>query len=476
MPVPAKPAPSADQAALLRSLPAVDELLLRPRIAALCNTVERGYAVATVRELLAQVRREIISGHLSEESAGAPDRIEQRILSTVEAELAPSLRPAINATGVILHTNLGRAPLTPAAIEELRQSAPYYSNLEYDLSTGARGKRDVHLSRLIERMTGAEAAIVVNNCAAAVLLTLAALARGGEVIVSRGELIEIGDGFRIPEIMEQSGAVLREVGTTNRTRIADYENAVNENTRLLLRVHPSNFAVTGFTEKPEVAELVALGARRALPVVEDLGSGCLVDLSAFGIQEPTARESVEVGFSLVLFSGDKLLGGPQAGIIAGKKDLITKVRRHPLFRALRVDKLTIAAMETTFRAYLRAAWNEIPSQRMIRCSLQEIAQRAEKFLSSLQPCAATHGARIEIADGRSLVGGGSTPAQSLPTKLLRIKSDRYSTSDIEARLRKGPGGIPVIARIEDESLLLDLRTVFPDQEAALASAVAACLV
>jgi L-seryl-tRNA(Ser) seleniumtransferase len=247
MSLPAKAAPSADQTALLRCLPSVDELLLRPRIASLCTSVERSYGVATVREVLAQLRREIISSSAFDETAIHPESIEKRITFTVENELAPSLRPVINASGVILHTNLGRAPLTLGVIEELRETATQYSNLEYDLSSGVRGKRDVHLSRLIERMTGAEAAILVNNCAAAVLVTLAALARGGEVIVSRGELIEIGDGFRIPEIMEQSGAVLREVGTTNRTRIADYENAINEKTRLILRVHPSNFTVTGFT-------------------------------------------------------------------------------------------------------------------------------------------------------------------------------------------------------------------------------------
>lgn len=475
MTTPAKPAPSADQTALLRRLPSVDELLLRPKIAALCNTLERSYAVATVREVLAQLRREIISEELTHEAAVAGDLVEKRILSTVEAELAPSLRPVINASGVILHTNLGRAPLTPAAIEELRISATRYSNLEYDLTAGARGKRDVHLSRLLERLTGAEAAIVVNNCAAAVLLTLAALARGGEVIVSRGELIEIGDGFRIPEIMEQSGALLREVGTTNRTRIADYEDAISEKTRVLLRVHPSNFKLTGFTEKPEVAELIALGARRGLPVIEDLGSGCLVDLSPFGIEEPTARASVEAGFSLVLFSGDKLLGGPQAGIIAGKKDLVSKVRRHPLFRALRVDKLTIAAMEATLHAYLRAAWNEIPSQQMIRSTPDEIGARAEKLAVMLHPVAAAQNAHIELVDGHSLIGGGSTPAQSLPTKLLRIRSSRHSADSLESRLRKGPGGVPVIARIEEDALLIDLRTVFADQESALTNAISAAL-
>jgi L-seryl-tRNA(Ser) seleniumtransferase len=475
MSIPAKRAPSADQTALLRRLPSVDELLLRARVAALCETVERGYAVETVREVLAQVRREITSGEVGDETAIDPEVLEQRIVSALETELAPSLQPVINASGVILHTNLGRAPLSPAAVTELQRSATQYSNLEYDLSAGARGKRDVHLSRLIERLTGAEAAIVVNNCAAAVLVTLAALARGGEVIVSRGELIEIGDGFRIPEIMEQSGAVLREVGTTNRTRIADYENAIDDKTGLLLRVHPSNFTVTGFTDKPDVAELIALGKRRRLPVVEDLGSGCLVDLTAAGIHEPTVRKSVEAGFSLVLFSGDKLLGGPQAGIIAGKKELVAKVRRHPLFRALRVDKLTITIMEATLRAYLRAAWNEIPAQRMIRATVEEIAERAAKFANSLRLRVDSRDARIEVAEGHSLVGGGSTPAQSLLTTLLRITSARYSAADLEARLRKSPAGIPVIARIEEDRLLLDLRTVFPEQERALADSLVAAL-
>lgn len=475
MAIPAKRAPSADQAALLRRLPSVDELLLRPRIATLCGTVERGYAVASVREVLALVRRQITTGDITAESTIDPAVLEQRILAAVESELAPSLRPVINASGVILHTNLGRAPLTSAAIAELARTATQYSNLEYDLSAGTRGKRDVHLSRLIERMTGAEAAIVVNNCAAAVLVTLAALARGGEVIVSRGELIEIGDGFRIPEIMEQSGTVLREVGTTNRTRIADYENAIGENTRLLLRVHPSNFTVTGFTEKPEVAELIALGQRRGLPAVEDLGSGCLVDLSDAGIHEPTAQESVESGFSLVLFSGDKLLGGPQAGIIAGKKELVAKVRRHPLFRALRVDKLTITAMEATLRAYLRAAWHEIPAQRMIRLTAEEMQERTLTFADTLRSRLEAREARLEMADGHSLVGGGSTPAQSLLTKLLRITSTRYSAAELETRLRQSSTGMPVIARIEEDWLLIDLRTVLPEQESALADSLVAAL-
>ena len=470
-----RPQLSPEQAALLRRVPSLDELLLRPGLVSLCREVERSFVVETARGVLEGLRREITSGEAQNDEILNPAAIEQRIVNAVQKEFVASLRPLINASGVILHTNLGRAPLSARVVEEFRRTATQYSNLEYDLAAGARGKRDVHTARLIERLTGAESAIVVNNCAAAVLLSLAALARGGEVIVSRGELIEIGDGFRIPEIMEQSGAALREVGTTNRTRLADYENAINEKTRLLLCVHPSNFTVTGFTEKPDVADLIALGARAGLPVIEDLGSGCLVDLSASGITEPTARESVAAGFSLVLFSADKLLGGPQAGIIAGKKELVAKVRRHPLFRALRVDKLTIAALEVTLRAYLRGAWNDIPAQRMIRLPLEEIAARTRKFYDALQPHAAASHAEIAIADGTSLVGGGSTPAQSLPTQVLRIASARYSAAQLEARLRQGLAGIAVIARIADDRLLLDLRTVFPEQEAALLQSLVAAL-
>jgi L-seryl-tRNA(Ser) seleniumtransferase len=390
--------------------------------------------------------------------------LEERIASLVERVLASSLSPVINATGVILHTNLGRAPLSAAVMEEFRRSATSYSNLEYDLEAGARGKRDVHVAQLLERLSGAEAAIVVNNCAAAVLLVLAALAKGAEVIVSRGELIEIGDGFRIPEIMAQSGAILREVGTTNRTRIADYENAINENTRLLLRVHPSNFAITGFAEKPSLEELVALSQRTGLPLIEDLGSGCLVDLSAAGINEPVVRQSMDAGVSVVMFSGDKLLGGPQAGIIAGKKELVGRVRRHPLFRALRVDKLTTAALAATLGAYFRGALDEVPALRMIRISVQEIRRRAENFLRELTPELPLGEVELEIADGNSLAGGGSTPTQSLPSKIIRIASARYSASQLEERLRRAPAGISVIARVEDDRLILDLRTVFPEQE------------
>jgi len=401
--------------------------------------------------------------------------IVERVTSAVRRELQGSLREVINATGVVLHTNLGRAPLTEAVVEEVRRTATRYSNLEYDVAAGGRGKRDVHTARLIERLTGAEAAIVVNNCAAAVLLTLAALARGGEVVVSRGELIEIGDGFRIPEIMEQSGATLREVGTTNRTRIEDYENAIGDKTRVLLRVHPSNFKVTGFTEKPDVRELIALGQRAGLPVVEDLGSGCLESLAANGIEEPAVRASVEAGFSLVLFSGDKLLGGPQAGIIAGKKDLVATVRRHPLFRALRVDKLTIAALEATLLEYFRGG-DAVPALRMIRASAEEIGARAASLRDAVVAKLGAGGAaRLEIAGGDSLVGGGSTPEQTLPSRVLRVKSERYSAGELEGRLRLSETHTPVIARIEEDAVVMDLRTVFAGQEKELAEALVAAL-
>ena len=460
---------------MLREIPSVDELLMQPRLAGLTKRVDRNLVVEVARAVLADLR-----GRIAEDANwtaisldGAS--VEELISAQVEKILSRSLQPVINATGVILHTNLGRAPLTETVVDEFRRSATQYSNLEYDLEAGARGKRDVHTSELLTRLIGAEAAIVVNNCAAAVLVTLAALARGGEVIVSRGELIEIGDGFRIPEIMEQSGAILREVGTTNRTHLADYENAINERTRVLLRVHPSNFKVTGFTDKPSLEELVALSKRSGLPLVEDLGSGCLVDLSAHGVNEPTVRQSVEAGVSLVMFSGDKLLGGPQAGVIAGKKELVTRVRRYPLFRALRVDKLTIAALEATLGAYLRAAWEEIPTMRMIRMTPQELKRRAENFIRELRPELPLDEVEIEIADGASLAGGGSTPSQSLPTKIIRIASARYSATKLEQRLRRAPAGVSVIARVEDERLLLDLRTVFPEQEPLLIRTLASAL-
>jgi L-seryl-tRNA(Ser) seleniumtransferase len=466
---------SAEKAELLRQIPSVDELLAQPRLAALLERVDRQLVLQVTRAALAEMRERITGTHPIRVLPLRREEIESAIAGEVERILSRSLVPVINATGVILHTNLGRAPLLPAAAEEIRRAATCYSNLEYDLERGARGKRDVHTAQLLERLTGAESAIVVNNCAAAVLLVLAALAKSGEVIVSRGELIEIGDGFRIPEIMAESGAALREVGTTNRTKIEDYERAINEKTRVLMRVHPSNFRMSGFTDKPELTELVALSKKTTLPLIEDLGSGCLLDLSPFGIQEPTVRQSVEAGVSLVVFSGDKLLGGPQAGIIAGKKDLVQKVRRHPLFRALRVDKLTICALEATLGAYLRNAVDEIPALRMLRASAKDLAKRAGGFLNELRPQLPSSGVTIELVEGASLAGGGSTPTQSLRSPVFHISSERHSAAELENRLRRGAGGVPVIARIEDDHIVIDLRTVFEDQETELATSLVAAL-
>ncbi len=469
--------PSADPrgVALLRQIPSIDELLGRPSLARLCEQVERGVVVEIARSALADLRALIARDPEAAGAALEPANLDARIAAAVTRALTLSLRSVINATGVILHTNLGRAPLPPQAIEHLRQTATQYSNLEYDLAAGARGRRDVHTARLLARLLGAEAAIVVNNNAAAVFLVLNALAKGGEVIVSRGELIEIGDAFRIPDIMAESGAVLREVGTTNRTRLADYERAITDRTRLLLRVHPSNFRIVGFTERASLEELVELGRRFSLPVFEDLGSGCLVDLSAYGLDEPVARASLVAGAAVVSFSGDKLLGGPQAGVIAGKKELIERIRRNPLFRALRVDKLTIAALEATLLAYLRGALDEIPALRMIRLLAEEIERRAKAFVERLRPQLPSGEVEIEIHSGESVIGGGSTPAQHLATRLIGVASVRYSAAQLEARLRQPAAGDPVLARIENETLVLDLRTVLPEQEPALAATLAAAL-
>jgi len=459
---------------MLRQIPSVDELLHQPRLAKLANRIPRELLVEVAREVLAGVRDQITGRAGVAVLPVMPTDLDDLIAREVERILARTLQPVINATGVVLHTNLGRAPLAPAVLDEFRQVAMHYSNLEYDLEAGARGRRDVHTSELLARLTGAEDAIVVNNCAAAILLVLAAMAKNGEVLVSRGELIEIGDGFRIPEVMAQSGAILREVGTTNRTHISDYESAITSQTRLLLRVHPSNFQISGFTDRPALDELVALANRAHLPLIEDLGSGCLVDLSPYGIHEPTVRDSIEAGISLVTFSGDKLLGGPQAGIIAGKKEFVQRVRRHPLFRALRVDKLTIAALEVTLGSYQRGALDEVPTIAMIRSTPAEMEERSRNFLRELTSSLSMSGLDIEIVDGESLAGGGSTPAQVLRTKIIRVRSERRSASQIEQRLRRGASS-SVIARVENDAVVLDLRTVFAEQEAALAEALTAAL-
>lgn len=430
----------------LRELPAVHQVA--ERVSA--PEMPRQLVVAEIRRVLDKARSEIRSGD------GNRLTIEARVEHSLRTLAAPSLRRVINATGVVLHTNLGRAPLGT------QTTYPGYSNLEYDLATGLRGKRDVHIGAILERLIGAPG-IAVNNNAAAIYLALNELAAGHEVIVSRGELIEIGDGFRIPDIMSRSGALLREVGTTNRTTIADYRDAITERTRLLMRVHPSNFRIEGFTARPSLDELVALGRERGVPVYEDLGSGCVVDLRPFGIHEPLVSDSLQAGADLVSFSGDKLLGGPQAGLLAGKAEIVARLRRNPMFRALRVDKMIYQALETTLRRLLLEQWDEVPALRMIRQSASAIRQRAERLLASLPSL------QGELIAGESVIGGGATPEQSIPTCLIAIEC-----ADESAALRKLRGHTPpVIARLEEKRLLLDLRTVLPEEEIELASALQA---
>jgi L-seryl-tRNA(Ser) seleniumtransferase len=376
---------------------------------------------------------------------------------------------------VILHTNLGRAPLSHAAIEHIRETAATYSNLEFDTAAGVRGKRDIHVDRLFQtllqqNMSGDEtrqtSTIGVNNNAAAVLLALNTFADGGEVIVSRGELVEIGGSFRIPDVMAKSGAILREVGTTNRTRIADYESAISNNTRLLLRVHRSNFEITGFTEQPSTQELVELARRRNFPLMEDLGSGALFDLRSIGVTgESGILDSLRSGVDIITYSGDKLLGGPQAGLITGRPDLIARMRSNSLFRALRVDKLIYAALEATLLAYLRQDHDAIPALRMMRLSKNDIAQRADALKSQIK----SRKLKLELLDGESLLGGGAAPSSTLPTRVLALTHSDHSADELTARLRNSDPAI--VARVDEGRVLLDLRTVFPEQDAALVSAL-----
>ncbi len=462
--------------AAMRQIPSVDALLARPAIESLAAKSGRALVTAVIRKVLAEVRGELTqkSNERSSTAPIDPAALENEIMAAVERALTPSLRAVINATGVILHTNLARAPLSDAATQHILDTAGHYTNLEYDVASGKRGKRDVHTGQLLAEIAGAPAAIVVNNNAAAIFLVLNTFAKNAEVIVSRGELIEIGDGFRIPDILAESGAVLREVGTTNRTRIGDYARAINKNTRLLLRVHPSNFRISGFTARPSLEELVALGKKHKIAVCEDLGSGNLTDLSASGVNEPLARESFKAGAGIITFSGDKLLGGPQAGVIAGKKDLIERVRRNPLFRALRVDKLTIAALEATLLAYRRGALDEIPALRMIRIPAAEIELRGRAFVERLRS-SLPKDAAAEIIKGNSVIGGGSTPDQSLPTFVIAVSCGHQTAAEIEARLREPRSGPPIIARVERNRLIVDLRTVFSNEESALCAAISTAL-
>jgi L-seryl-tRNA(Ser) seleniumtransferase len=429
----------------LRELPSVHEILerLSPALARFPHAL----VVTEIRRALDEQRQQIRTG--SSNGLTVESRVEQA-LGELER---PSLRRVINATGVVLHTNLGRAPLGPLSI------LPGYSNLEYHLAAGRRGKRDAHTERLSELLFGAPS-IAVNNNAAAIYLALNELAAGAEVVVSRGELIEIGDGFRIPEIMQRSGAILREVGTTNRTHIDDYRAAVTERTQLLLRVHPSNFKIKGFTARPELPELVALGRERNIPVYEDLGSGCVVDLRSFGVDEPLVADSLRAGVDLVSFSGDKLLGGPQAGLLAGKPEIVMRLRRNPMFRALRLDKMIYQALESTLRNLLLERWDRIPALAMLRQTADEVRARAAALLPRMS-------LRAELRPGESVIGGGATPEQSIPTWLIAIECP--DVVEMERRLRRSEP--PVIARIEKEQLVLDLRTVFPGEEGELVQAL-----
>ena len=421
----------------LRDLPSVDEL---------ARGAGDPLAVAAARRVLERAREEIRAG-------ADPGDLAERLREELLAERAPRLRRVVNATGIVVHTNLGRAPLPAAALARVREVGEGYSNLEYDLGEGARGSRHDHLAAILRRLTGAEAALVVNNNAAALLLALAALAEGREVVVSRGELVEIGDGFRIPDVLARSGARLVEVGTTNRTRAADYEAAVGESTAVLLRVHPSNFRVVGFTERPRLAELARVARRHELPLVDDLGSGALVPLH----DEPTARESVEAGADLVCFSGDKLLGGPQAGIVVGRAELVERLRRHPLQRALRPDKLSLAALEGTLSLYLEPgrALREVPVLRMLVEDAQVVRARAERL-------AAAVGGTVEETVGR--VGGGALPLAELPSFACALEEE------LAGPLRRGEP--PVIGIVRDGRLLLDCRTLGDDEIDVAAAAVA----
>jgi L-seryl-tRNA(Ser) seleniumtransferase len=444
----------------MRQIPSIEQLRQRPAMQALERRFGRAAVVEALRAEADALRRLVSTGEA--EAVDAAAWIERALPGRLAAAAAASLQPVINATGVILHTNLGRAPLARVAVERVAALAGY-TNLEYDVDSGARGRRDVHAERLLCRLTGAAAAVVVNNNAAATLLTLAAVAAGREVIVSRGELVEIGGGFRVPDVMAQSGAILREVGTTNRTRAADYAAAIGDRTAALLRVHPSNFRIEGFTERPAIGELTALGRRFNVPVFEDIGSGWIAPgpLPAPLGDEPTPRASIAAGVDVVLFSGDKLLGGPQAGIIAGRSDLIGAIRGHPLMRAVRVDKMTYAALEATLQEYAGdRAVETVPVAAMLSMDPGVIRERAESIARRL-----VARVRADLIDGVSTVGGGSAPGSALPTVLLAATHQSLSATDLEAGLRSSRP--PVIGRIQTGHVVLDLRTVPADQDEVL---------
>ena len=450
----------------LRRIPGVDQLLLQPAVGEWVAKTSRGFVVGEIQRLLEDVRMAIRAGDGRLSKVVDPEQLIILLEDRLRLHLRPVLRPVINATGVVLHTNLGRAPLSAAAQQSLSAVSSRYTNLEYDITTGERSHRDRVLESLLPEILACESAAVVNNNAAAVFLILNTLAAGREVIVSRGELIEIGGAFRIPDIMARSGAALREVGTTNKTRVEDYTSAIGPGTALLLRIHPSNYRIRGFTHRPALDEMVRLARHHQIPLVEDIGSGCLVDLRPFGIEgEPVAQESLAAGVDLVCFSADKLLGGPQAGIIAGARRWIEAIRKNPLMRACRVEKLIYGALEATLASYRTGrALSEIPVLRMISTSVEQIEARAGAFLERLKPRMPAD-ARATLMEGSSVVGGGSCPESSLPTRLIALESGRRTANDLEALLRSQDP--PTILRIEDDKALIDLRTVFPDEEGAL---------
>ena len=469
MPRAAKGAGAGDVQGLLRALPSVDVLIGALAGESALAGVPRPRLAAAVREALAAERRRLLE-------AGGPaadaDALGGRIVAALTRSGLFSLAPVINATGVVLHTNLGRALLSPLAQERLREVAGSYSNLEMDVSRKERGSRYSHVEGLLRRLSGAEAAIVVNNCAAAVLLALESLARGKEVIVSRGELIEIGGEFRIPDILRRSGAVLREVGATNRTHLKDYVNAIGPDTGMILKVHTSNYRVVGFTAAVSSRELAELGRARGITVMEDLGSGCFVDLTRYGFPyEPTVPEVVASGVDLVSFSGDKLLGGPQAGIVVGRAELLERLARNPLNRALRIDKFTIAALEATLYAYeAGTALETIPTLRMLTGPLASIRRRALKVLARTGP-AAVRALGAAVIESSSQVGGGALPTVELPSAVIALGTRERPAEGLDEALRTGHP--PVLGRLLDDRLLLDCRTVLPADVVALAARLAA---
>jgi L-seryl-tRNA(Ser) seleniumtransferase len=458
---------SADRAAALRALPSVDQLLRRLAERRETAGIPRARLTELVRDVLDVERRRLAAGQGKPADA---ETLEARVLEPVTRAGLFSLRPVINATGVVLHTNLGRALLSPLALERLARVAGEYSNLELDVATKERGSRYAHVEGLLRRLTGAEDALVVNNNAAAVLLALESVAHGREVIVSRGELIEIGGEFRIPDIMLRSGAVLREVGATNRTHLRDYTEAIGPQTALLLKVHTSNYRVVGFTADVSSRELVELGRQRGLPVMEDLGSGCLIDLRPYGFpHEPTVQEVVASGVDLVSFSGDKLLGGPQAGIIVGRRELVARLKKNPWNRALRIDKLTLAALEATLYAYdAGQAPETIPTLRLLTEPLAGVRRRAGRVLSRL-PAEVRHRLGATVVEDRAQVGGGALPTVELPSAALAVGRTPEAARTLDVALRAGDP--PVIGRIVDDRLLLDCRTLLASQVAAMAAAL-----